>query len=158
MENIAELVRLEAYLLRVRKREQDFTRNRKMTFGKIIFLMLGTVRESTQNALDRALPRMGKPGTHMSQQAFSAARQKIRWEALEELFLASVEGSLNEEMRLWRGFRLMAIDGTFLRLPSDAALLEHFGGLGTGQPRRPRLRRFCTTLKTTRYLTRGWSR
>ena len=66
----------------------------------------------------------------MSRQAFSAARQKMRWEALDELFRASMEGSLNEEMRLWRGFRLMAIDGTFLSLPSDAALLEHFGGLG----------------------------
>ena len=131
-EKIAELARLEAYMLRARKREQDFTRNRKMTFDEIIFLMLNTVRESTQNALDRAFPRMGKPGMHMSRQAFSAARRKIRWEALEELFRASVEGSLNEEMKLWRGFRLMAIDGTFLSLPSDAVLLEHFGGLGHG--------------------------
>jgi hypothetical protein len=101
-----------------------------MTFGEIIFLMLGMVRESTQNALERAFPRMGKPDTHMSQQAFSAARQKIRWQALEELFRASVEGSLNEEMKLWHGYRVTAIDGTFLTLPSDAALLEHFGGLG----------------------------
>jgi len=123
---------LKVYTLRARKREQDFTRNRKMTFAEIIFLMLGMVRESTQNALDRAFPRMGKAGTRISQQAFSAARQKIRWEALEELFRASVEGSLNEEMKLWRGFRVMAIDGTFLSLPSDAALLEHFGGLGHG--------------------------
>ncbi|MCL2609605.1 MAG: hypothetical protein FWD94_06875, partial [Treponema sp.] len=79
MENIAELVRLEAYLPKARKREPDFTRNRKMTFREIIFLMLNIVRESTQNALDRAFPRMGKAGTHMSRQAFSAARQKIRW-------------------------------------------------------------------------------
>jgi len=116
-----------------------------MTFGEIISLMLGMAGESAQNAIER----MGKPGEHMIRQAFSAARRKIRWEALEELFRASVEGSLNEEMRLWRGFRLMAIDGTFLGLPSDAVLPEHFAGLGTGQPRLPRLRRFCTTLKTT---------
>ena len=65
-----------------------------MTFGEIIVLMLGMVRESAQCALDRAFLRMGKAGMHMSQQTFSAARQKIKWEALEELFRASVEVSL----------------------------------------------------------------
>ena len=69
----------------------------------------------------------------MSQRAFSKARQKIKWEALEELFRASVESSRNEGLKLWRGYRVMAADGTFLSLPSDAALLEHFGGLGRGR-------------------------
>ena len=101
-----------------------------MAFTDIIFFMLRMVRESTQNALERALPQLGKTGMHMSQQAFSAARQKIKWEALKEMFHASVEGSLNEDMRPWRGYRIMAIDGTYITLPSNAALLEHFGGLG----------------------------
>jgi hypothetical protein len=66
----------------------------------------------------------------MSQQAFSAARQKIKWEAFEELFQTSVAGSYQEDWKLWRGYRLMAADGSFIRLPSDAALVEYFGGLG----------------------------
>ena len=66
----------------------------------------------------------------MSQQAFSAARQKIKWEAFEELFQTSVRGSYNEKWEKWRGYRLMAADGSFIQLPSDAALVEYYGGLG----------------------------
>ena len=66
----------------------------------------------------------------MSQQAFSAARQKIKWEAFEELFRTSVSGSYQEERKLWRGYRVMAADGSFVHLPSDAALVQYFGGLG----------------------------
>jgi hypothetical protein len=66
----------------------------------------------------------------MSQQAFSKSRKKIKPEAFEELFKASVTGSYNEECKLWRGYRLMAVDDSFIRLPSDAALIKYFGGLG----------------------------
>jgi hypothetical protein len=66
----------------------------------------------------------------MSQQAFSAARQKIKWKAFEELFRASGEGSYHEEWKRRREFRLMTIDGSFIRLPSDPELLKHYGGLG----------------------------
>ncbi|MDR1468838.1 MAG: transposase, partial [Spirochaetaceae bacterium] len=34
------------------------------------------------------------------------------------------------EWKRWRGYRLMAVDGSFIRLPSAPALLEYFGGLG----------------------------
>ncbi|MDR2069703.1 MAG: transposase [Spirochaetaceae bacterium] len=66
----------------------------------------------------------------MSRQAFSAARQKIRWEALQELFQASVTGSYHEEWERWRGFRIMAVDGSFIQLPSDLELAAYYGGLG----------------------------
>ena len=101
-----------------------------MVFKEIIYCLLNKVKESTQNALERALPQLKKENLEMSQQAFSAARQKIKWEAFEELFHASVTGSYQEEIKLWRGYRVMAVDGTFLNLPSDAALVEYFGGLG----------------------------
>jgi hypothetical protein len=66
----------------------------------------------------------------MSRQAFSKARQKIRWEALREMFQTSVEGSYGEEWERWRGFRLIAVDGSFIRLPPDKELVEYYGGLG----------------------------
>jgi hypothetical protein len=63
--------------MRAKKRKQDFTRKRKMTFKELIYFMLGMVKESSQNALERFFPKVGKEHIHMSQQAFSAARQKI---------------------------------------------------------------------------------
>ena len=56
-----------------------------MPFKKLIFFMLGMVKESSQNALERFFPKI-KEAVHMSQQAFSLARQKVKWEAFEELF------------------------------------------------------------------------
>ena len=103
-----------------------------MSFTEIVYFMLSMVKESTQNALERALPQLKKENLYMSQQAFSAARQKIKWEAFEELFHASVQGSYNEKWEKWRGYRVMATDGSFIQLPSDAALVEYYGGLGHG--------------------------
>jgi len=110
---------------------QDFTRKYVLSFSVIIFIMLRTVKGSTQNELNRALKEMGlDKGDNVTQQAFSAARQKIKWEAFLELSRTSVTGSYNEEIKKWRGYRVSALDGSILTLYSDVALLEYFGGLG----------------------------
>ena len=97
-----------------------------MLFAEIIYVMLSMVKESTQNAPERVFPQLRKENPHMSRQAFSKARQKIKWEAFE----VSVEGSYNEEYKLRRGFRVTAVDGSVLRLPSGDALLQYYGGIG----------------------------
>jgi len=112
-----------------------------MTFCEIICFMLSMIKESAQNALERVLPQLQKEDIQMSQQAFSAVRQKIKWEAFEELHKASVEGSYNEEWKTWRGFRIMAIDGSFILLPSDAELIKYYGDWGMSRHRRRRWRR-----------------
>jgi hypothetical protein len=68
-----------------------------MPFKKMILFMLGMVKESSQNALERFFPKLGE-ATQMSQQAFSLARQKIR-KAFEELFRASVSGGVHVAKR-----------------------------------------------------------
>ena len=67
-----------------------------------MYFMLNMVKERSQNALERFFPKITE-ATHMSQQAFSRARQKVQWEAFRELFQASVPGSYNETMKDWRG-------------------------------------------------------
>jgi hypothetical protein len=103
-----------------------------MMFREIVYTLLHMVKGSTQNTLERVFPQLQKESLHMSQQAFSKARQKIRWEAFLELFQGSVMGSYHEDYALWHGYRLMATDGSFLNLPSDSALVHYFGGLGHG--------------------------
>jgi hypothetical protein len=118
-----------AYENRSKKREQDFSRERKMPFKKLIWFMLGTVKESSQNALERFFPKI-KETAHMSRQAFSMARQKVKREAFRELFQASAEGSYNEELKDWRGYLLMAVDGSRIALPPDEALRKYYGVIG----------------------------
>ena len=100
-----------------------------MPFKKLMWFMLSMVKESTQNALERFFPKI-KEAVHMSQQAFSLARQKVKWEAFRELFQASVSGSYNETLKDFRGYLLMAIDGSHIALPRDAALREYYGAVG----------------------------
>jgi hypothetical protein len=41
-----------------------------------------------------------------------------------------VEGSYHEDWKRWRGYRVLAVDGSFVQLPADPELLKYFGGLG----------------------------
>jgi hypothetical protein len=100
-----------------------------MPFKKLMYFMLGMIKESTQNALERFFSKI-KETVRMSQQAFSLARQKVKWEAFLELFQASVKGSYNETLKDWRGYLPMAIDGSHIALPRDPALREYYGTTG----------------------------
>jgi hypothetical protein len=55
-----------------RKREQDFSRGRKMPFKKLMWFMPGMVKESSQNATERFFPKI-KEAVHMTQQVFGLA-------------------------------------------------------------------------------------
>jgi hypothetical protein len=69
---------------------------------------------------------------HLSQQAFSEARQKLKWEAFRELFEITVDTPYQGEIERWHGFRVMAIDGTKINLPNDPPLREYFGTVRAG--------------------------
>jgi hypothetical protein len=129
---LAETNRLlhdKAFMERSREDEKFFTRNRKMPFPKLMGFMLGTIKESSQNALIRFFAKLGE-STYMTQQAFSEARQKINWSAFEELFQMSVRISYEGRYDTWHGYRVMAADGSKLLLPSDCGLQAHFGVVG----------------------------
>jgi hypothetical protein len=89
------------------------------------------IKESSQNALERYFAKAGE-AIHMSQQAFSEARKKLRWEAFRELFEATVEAAYQGVIKRWRGYRLLAIDGSKINLPNDPKLREYFGTVGAG--------------------------
>jgi hypothetical protein len=102
-----------------------------MPFKKLIYFLLSMIKESSQNALERYFGKIGL-NIHMSQQAFSEARQKLKWEAFRQMFEVTVEASCRGEIKRWHGFRLLAIDGSKLNLPNDPKLREYFGTSGAG--------------------------
>jgi hypothetical protein len=115
-----------------KKHPQDFTRRRKMPFFNIMTFMINQIKCSTQTALDRYF--FGKDGgaTQMSQQAFSKARDNIRWEACREIFDKSVSSVYEGAFSTWNGYRVLAIDGSKIQLPSDPKLKATFGTAGRG--------------------------
>jgi len=56
-----------------------------MEFIPLMCFMLSMIKESSQNAIERFFMKTGAAG-HMTQQAFSLARQKIKWQAFRMLF------------------------------------------------------------------------
>lgn len=102
-----------------------------MGFKELIYFMLSMIKESSQNALERFFLKTGE-NNPMTQQSFSEARQKIKWEALQELFELTVEEMYRGEIKRWHGYRVLAIDGSKIALPSDPCLKKYYGTAGTG--------------------------
>jgi hypothetical protein len=102
-----------------------------MSLVDIILLMVNLVKTSIQIALDRFFETKGS-GISMTQQSFSEARDKLRWEAIRFLFDEMLENIYTRGFDTWHSFRVMAIDGTKQQLPSDGKLREKFGTAGRG--------------------------
>ena len=114
---------------KVRKKVTDFTRNRKMTFEELIIFMLMSLKCSTASALRRFFMNIGKP-VFMSQQSLSEARTKINVCAFVDLFKLAVETLTHYCVKKWHGYRIYAIDGSKIALPTEKKLGKHFGALG----------------------------
>jgi hypothetical protein len=105
-----------------------------MGFKKLLYFLLSMIKESSQNALERFFAMNGED-TYMTQQAFSLARQKIKWEAFREMFDFGVNvhyTNYADEIQRWNGLRVSATDGSKLSLPNDPALRDYFGTSGAG--------------------------
>ena len=112
-----------------RKRPEDFTRKRGMSFEELMFYMLTSLKCSTASSLRRFFATIGV-SLCIAQQSFSEARQKVKVEAFIELFETTVTPMLEHGTKTWHGYRVLAIDGSKISLPSDKKLLAYYGGLG----------------------------
>ena len=102
-----------------------------MPFKKLIYFMLTSVKSSTQNALERYFEKTNED-VFITQQSFSEARQKLKVSAFIELFAMTVKLAYEGFYETWHGYRVMAIDGSKLALPSDELLRNHYGTVGEG--------------------------
>ena len=123
----------QAFLNMARKMPQFFTRNRKMPFTNLVLFMLNMVKSSIQVALDRFFKESSQEEIHMSQQAYSKAREKIHWEAFRWLFTEGVGDVYINYYDTWHGYRVSANDGSKLQLPDDQKLRDYFGTMGSAK-------------------------
>lgn len=109
-------------------REQDFSRNRKFSFGDTVSVVLNKTGRGVRSAINAYRESVRKDEMTYSQQAFSKGRQRIKWEAFRELHQFSVEEFYKEhDVKTYRGYRVSAIDGTRLNLPYHPDTLTEFG-------------------------------
>jgi len=117
----------DSFQNRYKSNPSDFTRNRKLTFSSVVGMILRMVKQSLQIACNW----LGdlKEGDPASKQAFCKARQKISPECFKEFHEDGLRVNYTEAPKggLWNGFRLIACDGSTLRLPESKELADEFG-------------------------------
>jgi hypothetical protein len=116
----------DTFLRRHRRDEKSFTRQRKLPFSTVLTLLLRKSVKSLQRVLNEWCRDADE---YVSASALSQARQKFRHTAFIELLEECVVKPLYGDRghKRFKGHRLLAIDGSTLRLPTSTELIESFG-------------------------------
>jgi hypothetical protein len=138
-------LRCPAFLGRHRTHPQAFTRRRRLTFPRVILLVLQKGFKSLQSRLSDFFAQLAPEGEapeSVTAGAFAQARAKLSHTAFialnDEAVLATFYGPDNAaQVRRWRGHRLGGIDGSLVHLPGGEALGRHFGWVETANGRGP---------------------
>lgn len=104
-----------------------FTRDRKLNFITVAGMILRMVKQSLQIACNW-LGNLTE-SEPASKQAFSRARQKISPECFQALHADGLRVNYTQAPNkgLWNAYRLIACDGSTLRLPESEELADEFG-------------------------------
>lgn len=109
------------------KGKNIFTRSRKLTFPVVFSTILKLVKRSLgiECELMQSLPRKISP----SKQAFSKARYKLAHTGFKELLEDSLRIAYQKDPSygIWQGYRLIAVDGSSMRLPLSQEIIAKFG-------------------------------
>lgn len=107
--------------------ESCFTRERKLPFQVVFSMILKLVKKSLSIECELMEPSESK--IPPSKQAFSKARYNIRHTGFIELLQDSLKGTYTNDplYGTWRGYRVIAADGSSLRLPDSKEMVTEFG-------------------------------
>lgn len=117
-----------------RVKDKDFTRKRKLPFTSLVLFMINIIKQTVQKELTRFIKMFGDKSSNITKSAFSQSRIKLRPEAFIELNNCLVNEFYTDNIiEKWNEFRLVAIDGSKLILPTHSEeLMEKFGTLSNG--------------------------
>jgi hypothetical protein len=128
---IKNVVSSDEFKKRHRFCSTNFSRDRKIPFQILVVFLLNFFRGSYQDELDRFFKSLYKSDVakrSVTKAALCKARLKLRFQAFVEL-----NHKLNNffdthfNPKTWLGFRLLAIDGSTVRLPHTPNIEKHFG-------------------------------
>jgi hypothetical protein len=122
-----ECINDDDFRSRHRTDDRYFTRCRKLTFVIVILLLLRKSMKSIQCAVNELFMALGIESVTAA--AFSQARKRIRHTAFIELNERAVVKVLyrDGDYLCYKGFRVLAIDGSKIRLPETEEINKEFG-------------------------------
>ncbi len=113
-----------------KKRKEYFTRERIFNFSGLMLFQMNIASKSLTVELTRFFKRISgnTQEKNGSKQSYSDARMKMSYQAYVELndrFVSAYYA--DDDYQRWKGYRLIAIDGSRIQLPSTPAMIEEFG-------------------------------
>lgn len=120
-----------------RKRRSDFTRNRKLSFKDLVLFIVKLNKRTLSVELDHFFENELKYPFHAcSVSAFSQQRSKLVhlfFQVWNEVLHKSFYHYGSDQVKRWRGYRVIAADGSAVSLISTGALSAYFGGQSNQQ-------------------------
>ena len=105
---------------------KDFVRERVLTFPVVVLFLVNLAKKSLQVSLNEFCKASDL--LQVTKQAFSKARKKLSPQTFVLLNRKLVEEYYSDNIfSTWKGFRLLAIDGSDLQLPQKENLKAEFG-------------------------------
>jgi hypothetical protein len=139
---LRDLLRDPEFICRHRESPRDFVRDRKLPLPRLVAFLTNLVKGSVQDELDQFFGALSGASTAIrgvGKSALTQARRKLKASAFIELSGAACASFYEERntVRRFRGFRLVAIDGTRVRLPDWPDVADRFGRVDCrrGRPR-----------------------
>ena len=128
---LRSIIKDEATLIEARFDNKYFTRNRKMGFKQAVCMMLDMQDASIKERLNLFRLMCGKLSS-ISRQAFSKLRAKFDHSPLKKMFHAIVDHMYNgnHSLKTFKGYALLAVDGTYIKLLTGSSLDERYNGKG----------------------------
>src|SRR3989338_3254458 len=121
IKSIKSLIYSNDFMERNRVSERDFTRQRKLPFVPLVLFMVNLVKQTIQKELTRFIKMFGDRSSNITKSAFSQSRMKLKPEAFIELNDCLIREFYTDNIiKKWNGFRLCAIDGSKLILPTHS--------------------------------------
>ena len=108
--------------------KKDFRRNRKLPFKKMVYLILAM---SSKDLKCEIMDFFGMDKNIPTVSAFVQQRSKITADAFETLFRQFT--SAFPQIKLYKGYRLIAVDGSDLHIPTNAQEKTYFYPGANGQ-------------------------
>ena len=108
----------------------DFTRDRKLTFNRTVFLIINMLKRSLSIEIQDFFEKGIDSAISCTKVALTIQRKKIKssfFEVLNKQFTKSFYHFYGDNVKKWRGFLVIAIDSSTACLFNKESIITHFG-------------------------------
>lgn len=136
IEKLREIIFSEEIMIAYKIKSNDFTRKRKQPFGNVLLFMFNLLKKSLVIEIDNFFNHLNSKLENNGIQNFTSSafvqkRKKINPVVFKYLSSVIIDNnyndSCNKNIKLFSGFRVLAVDGSKITLPCTDELKKEFG-------------------------------